>query len=92
MGLITEKWVEGTSHYSLTAADKWSMSGQETQNMHDAYRSCEGSCTHDLARGVLVSELLDDEGPYPDSHPLLSTPPLGGGAAVLRALIVPAAS
>jgi hypothetical protein len=41
---------------------------------------------------VLVSELLDDEGPYPDSHPLLSTPPLGGGAAVLRALIVPAAS
>ena len=59
--------------------------------MNDAYRTCEGSCTHDLARGVLVSELINDEGPYPDSNPLLGTPPIAA-AAVLRALIVPAAS
>ncbi len=41
---------------------------------HDPYGGCEKICTHDLARGVLVSELLDEEGPYPNSHPLLTTP------------------
>ncbi len=44
--------------------------------VHDPYGGCEGSCTHDLARGVLVSELLGQEGPYPDSHPLLTAPNL----------------
>ena len=43
---------------------------------HDPYRRCEGSCTHDLARGVLVTELLAGDGPYPDSHPLLTFRPL----------------
>jgi hypothetical protein len=43
---------------------------------HDPYRRCEGSCTHDLARGVLVSELLDGDGPFPDSHPLLTFRPV----------------
>lgn len=43
---------------------------------HDPYRRCEGSCTHDLARGVLVSELLAADGPFPDSHPLLTFRPV----------------
>jgi len=43
---------------------------------HDPYRRCEGSCTHDLARGVLVSELLAGDGPFPDSHPLLTFRPI----------------
>jgi len=67
------------------------MTAAEAPNSYDTYRTCEGSCTHDLARGVLVSDLLNDEGPYPDSHPLLSTPPIGA-ASVLRTLIVPAVS
>jgi hypothetical protein len=65
------------------------MSVPGSSDAYDAYRACEGSCTHDLARGVLVSELLDEEGPYPDSHPLLTTPrPV---IAVSRPLIVPVA-
>ena len=67
------------------------MAGQEPPTTHDTYRTCEASCTHDLARGVLVSELLTREGPYPDSNPLLTTAPVGA-ASVLRALVVPAAS
>ena len=39
--------------------------------IHDPFRRCEEVCTHDLARGLLVSELLGGEGPYPDSHPLM---------------------
>jgi hypothetical protein len=39
--------------------------------IHDPYRRCEEVCTHDLTRGILVSELLSDDGPHPDTHPLL---------------------
>ncbi len=52
------------------------MAAAQITPVHDPYGGCEGSCTHDLARGVLVSELLGEEGPYPDSHPLLTTPNL----------------
>lgn len=52
------------------------MATAQVASVHDPYGGCEGSCTHDLARGVLVSELLGEEGPYPDSHPLLTTPNL----------------
>ncbi len=34
-------------------------------NAFDPYRQCDGSCTHDLGRGVLVSELLSRDGPFP---------------------------
>lgn len=35
--------------------------------MHDPYAKCETLCTHDVGRGVLLSEVLGDEdGPYPD--------------------------
>ena len=44
-----------------------------TPAVNDPYGGCEASCTHDLALGVLVSELLEAEGPYPDSHPPLTT-------------------
>lgn len=36
----------------------------------DPYARCENGCTHDCGRGVLVSELISAEGPYPDSNPL----------------------
>ncbi|MCH8991171.1 MAG: hypothetical protein IIA44_05395 [Acidobacteria bacterium] len=52
------------------------MTAAQVAPAHDPYGGCEGSCTHDLARGVLVSELLGQEGPYPDSHPLLTPPNL----------------
>ena len=52
------------------------MTAAQVAPAHDPYGGCEGSCTHDLARGVLVSELLGQEGPYPDSHPLLTAPNL----------------
>ena len=45
----------------------------QTPVVNDPYGGCEGSCTHDLALGVLVSSLLETEGPYPDSHPLRTT-------------------
>ncbi len=66
------------------------MSGPgSSDSVYDAYRTCEGSCTHDLARGVLISELLGREGPYPDSHPLLTTPrPI---LSVQRPLVAPVA-
>ena len=31
----------------------------------DPYARCEESCTHDLAQGVLVDELLGADGPHP---------------------------
>jgi len=67
------------------------MATPDTAAAHDPYRRCEGSCTHDLARGVLVSELLADEGPYPDSHPLLVFRPMRIPAAAATVLM-PAAS
>jgi len=36
--------------------------------VHDPYRRCEDQCNHDLARGILVSELLSGDGPHPPSH------------------------
>ena len=36
----------------------------------DPYARCEGSCTHDLARGVLVDELNEKDGPYVETVPL----------------------
>ena len=39
---------------------------------HDPYRRCEQSCNHDLARGVSLDELLDRDGPHPDSHLIVS--------------------
>ena len=44
------------------------MNGQPFEINHDPYRRCEETCNHDLARGVLVSELLGGEGPHPDAH------------------------
>jgi hypothetical protein len=36
--------------------------------IHDPYRRCEEQCNHDLARGVLVEDLLSGDGPHPPSH------------------------
>ncbi len=33
--------------------------------MLDPYLGCEEQCTHDLARGVLLEELLGTDGPHP---------------------------
>jgi len=35
---------------------------------HDPYAGCDKGCTHDLVRGVLVTDLQHD-GPYPDTSP-----------------------
>ncbi len=32
---------------------------------YDPYRSCQDGCNHDLAPGVLVSDLLHRDGPTP---------------------------
>ena len=39
--------------------------------IHDPYRRCDEVCTHDLARAVVVADLLSQDGTYPDAHPLL---------------------
>jgi hypothetical protein len=48
----------------------------------DPYAHCERECTHDLARGVLLSELLGGDGPAPP----LWAPAGPGGGIVLRVL------
>ena len=40
-------------------------------DVHDPYGGCEDTCSHDLARGALTVEVLNEDGPYPDKHPLL---------------------
>jgi hypothetical protein len=40
--------------------------------IRDPYRRCEDHCTHDLARGVTLAELLNADGPHPDSHLIVS--------------------
>jgi hypothetical protein len=41
----------------------------------DPYHSCERHCTHDLGQGVLISELLGGDGPYPPGYMLVSLAP-----------------
>jgi hypothetical protein len=36
-----------------------------TPNSNDPYAHCEERCTHDLGKGVLLEELLADDGPHP---------------------------
>lgn len=33
----------------------------------DPYAFCDDLCTHDLVRGVLVDELIEGDGPYPEA-------------------------
>ena len=49
----------------------------------DPYAHCEGNCTHDLGRGVLIMELKERDGPYPGTVNLDF-----GAAFVLAALRV----
>jgi hypothetical protein len=46
----------------------------------DPYADCERVCTHDLAQGVLLSELLGGDGPAPP----VWAPAGPGGGIVLR--------
>ncbi len=41
----------------------------------DPYRSCEQRCSHDLGDGVLLSELLGSDGPYPPGYWLVTLAP-----------------
>ncbi len=50
----------------------------------DPYRRCEDGCSHDLARGVLLSDLRDDDGPYPS---LWVVSGFFGGGVVLPAAL-----
>ena len=36
-----------------------------TETTPDPYRRCQDACTHDLARGVLLADLGDGDGPFP---------------------------
>ena len=56
-------------------------------DFHGIYKRCENHCTHDLAKGVLIDELIGGEGPWPDSNPLMSTESIA--ARVLRAFGAP---
>ena len=49
----------------------------------DPYRRCEDLCTHDLGRGVLILELIEEDGPYVGAAFLTD-----GAAFVLAALRV----
>ncbi len=49
----------------------------------DPYARCSRECVHDLARGVLVNELIEKDGPYPETASLDF-----GAAFVLAALRV----
>ena len=40
-------------------------------NMHEGFISIPYYPPASITRGILVSELLSDDGPYPDAHPLL---------------------
>ena len=56
----------------------------EQPPMYDAYRNCERSCTHDLARGVLTSD-LDHDGPCADyATDWMNGNALSGAAARVR--------
>ncbi len=57
---------------------------------YDPYRSCQEGCNHDLAPGVLVSDLLSGDGPSPSltlvfghvqARPVAVTPPAPAAAA-----------
>ena len=52
------------------------MTAADDHAIHDPYTRCESSCSHDLARGITVVELLAADGPYPDAHPLLTFRPI----------------
>lgn len=39
---------------------------------YERYARCEQGCNHDVARGVLISELLGGDGPYPTQSSLLT--------------------
>jgi len=52
------------------------MTAADATTIHDPYTRCEASCSHDLARGITVAELLDADGPFPDAHPLLTFRPI----------------
>jgi hypothetical protein len=39
---------------------------------HDPYERCEDRCTHDLARGVTVIDLLRGDGPHAPTHLIVS--------------------
>ena len=48
----------------------------KTPSTPDPYARCDEGCTHDLARGVLLEELLGGDGPFP---PLWVPSPTSGG-------------
>ena len=56
--------------------------------MSDPYRKCEETCTHDLARGVMVADLCSRDGP---EEPMIWAP-IPAAAAVLTRLVTVAST
>ncbi len=46
----------------------------EFDHIDDPYRRCEEHCNHDLVRGILVSDLLESDGPYRPTSLLVTLP------------------
>lgn len=51
-------------------------------NLADPFRQCEESCTHDLASGVSIRDLLSRDGPQPGAHHTLAP-------GAVRAVLLP---
>jgi hypothetical protein len=49
---------------------------RRTLRVPDPYQRCEEGCTHDLAAGLLIEDLLSGDGPF---SPLWEPQPAGGG-------------
>ena len=47
----------------VVVVDNPTVGADDWPDIADPYRRCEGGCTHDLARGVLVSDLARSDGP-----------------------------
>ena len=46
----------------------------EHDSVDDPYRRCEEHCNHDLVRGILVADLLSEDGPYRPTNLVITLP------------------
>ena len=68
---------------SVQSGDGSNDGGTDPHRTHDPYGGCVDSCTHELARGVLVAELAARDGPFSPLGPF--DKPLGPLAELITA-------
>lgn len=49
----------------------------EQSGIYNPYKGCEKYCNHDLIRGVLVTDLLEGDGPYQPLSRIITLPSRG---------------